>query len=334
MATRRPVESQDMRPAPRLTRSTLTAQLEDALRVDIIEGVLVPGQRLRAADLSKRYGVSATPFREALQRLAAQRLVDLDPRFGATVADISRAELRDIYQMRDLLEGLAWRSILFLYGGLAVLVCVLWWVFARSHWQSEGGSRPEHFGRLLKDRFVWVLLFFLIASMGCYDTLATWMPKVLEMKQLNKAFASVLPLGFFLAGPVVGLISDRFRNRMRTVFILGLLAAAAITGIHYAPFPLLLLCIFLAGFATIGVLAITLALPAEQAGLKDSIGTVVGLISSLGNIGPLVMPVIFGFLIDWTKGSQASILAVAALAGVTFILGGRFGPKYPPPERV
>lgn len=97
----------DKAPDRRLSRATLTQQLEEALRVDIIQGVLPPGQRLRAGDLARRYGVSATPFREALQRLAAQNLVDLDPRIGATVAFISLPELRDIYSMRELLEVMA-----------------------------------------------------------------------------------------------------------------------------------------------------------------------------------------------------------------------------------
>lgn len=91
----------------RVTRATLTTQLEEALRLDIIEGVLTPGQRLRAADLTARYGVSATPLREALQRLAAQNLVEIDPRLGATVAQISPTDLRDIYWLRELLEGIA-----------------------------------------------------------------------------------------------------------------------------------------------------------------------------------------------------------------------------------
>ena len=91
----------------RVTRATLTSQLEDAIRVEIIEGVLPPGRRLRAQELTQRYGVSATPLREALQRLAAENLVEIDPRLGAAVAQISRSDLRDIYQLRELLEGLA-----------------------------------------------------------------------------------------------------------------------------------------------------------------------------------------------------------------------------------
>lgn len=91
----------------RISRATLTEQLEEALRADILDGVFEPGRRLRAAELSERYGVSATPLREALQRLAVENLVELDPRFGATVARISESDLRDVYDMLSLFACLA-----------------------------------------------------------------------------------------------------------------------------------------------------------------------------------------------------------------------------------
>lgn len=91
----------------RVQRATLTTQIEDAIRSDIVDGTLPPGQRLAAIELSERYGVSATPLREALQRLAAENLVQLDPRLGATVAPISRDHLYDTYRVRELLECLA-----------------------------------------------------------------------------------------------------------------------------------------------------------------------------------------------------------------------------------
>ncbi|MGD0625195.1 MAG: hypothetical protein ABSB32_10805 [Thermodesulfobacteriota bacterium] len=51
--------------------------------------------------------------------------------------------------------------------------------------------------------------------------------------------------------------------------------------------------------------------------------TAVGLISSLGNIGPLVIPVVFGLLIDFTGTFHASVFSVAAPSGITFLLGSR-----------
>jgi len=93
--------------AGRISRATLTEQLEEALRADILDGVFPPGRRLRAAEMSERYGVSATPLREAFQRLAVENLVELDPRFGATVARISESDLRDVYDMLSLFACMA-----------------------------------------------------------------------------------------------------------------------------------------------------------------------------------------------------------------------------------
>ena len=93
--------------------------------------------------------------------------------------------------------------------------------------------------------------------------------------------------------------------------------------LKHTPFPLLLLCLFFSGFATMGVLTISLTVPTEHERLSASAGGVSGLISSVRNIGPLLMPIIFGLLIDVTETFQASVLCVAVMAGATFILGSR-----------
>jgi nitrate/nitrite transporter NarK len=64
-------------------------------------------------------------------------------------------------------------------------------------------------------------------------------------------------------------------------------------------------------------------MPAEDKQLSPYAGSVTGVASSLGNIGPFIMPVIFGFLIDVTGSFQTSIIAVAFLAGITFTLGSK-----------
>lgn len=91
----------------RISRATITEQLEEALRTDIKVGILRPGQRIHANEVAERYGVSATPLREALQRLAGESLIDLDPRLGASVAPMSERDVQDIYDMLDLLDGMA-----------------------------------------------------------------------------------------------------------------------------------------------------------------------------------------------------------------------------------
>lgn len=222
-----------------------------------------------------------------------------------------------------LLGIMDWRHILLAYSGLAAIICILWWSLARSAGRSTYEFQFASVARFLKDRYIWVLLFFMMASMGCYDTLATWIPKVLEIKELSKTLASLLPLGFFMAGPIFGFILDRFQNRKVFVTILGAVATISIVGINYAPLPLLLLSIFFSGFTIIGVLTISLAMPARHERLSNYAGSVVGFISSFGNVGPLVVPVVFGYLIDVTGTFQASVIVVALVAGLTFILGSR-----------
>lgn len=222
-----------------------------------------------------------------------------------------------------LLELMSWRSILLLYGFIGIVVSGFWWILAKSSLKTTSNIKLKDFMKIFKNKKVWILLFFMIASMGTYDTLATWMPKVLEMKNFNKAFSSFLPLGFFLAGPTIGFILDKVKNRRFLIAFLGLTSFVSITTLLYAPLPILSLCLFLAGFTSISMLTISLTIPPEDKDLSIYAGSVIGVTSSLGNIGPFAMPVIFGLLIDVTKSFHYSILAVALLAGVTFTLGSK-----------
>jgi DNA-binding GntR family transcriptional regulator len=77
----------------------------DALRQAIREGVLAPGQRLAQADLAEQLGVSRIPLRDALRRLEAEALVHIDGRRGARVAELPKADIEEIYEMRIELEG-------------------------------------------------------------------------------------------------------------------------------------------------------------------------------------------------------------------------------------
>ena len=220
-----------------------------------------------------------------------------------------------------LLELLAWRHVLLAYSGLVIIVALLWWAFSRSTAVTTSGFQIKSFFGLFKDRRVWVLLLLMMAGIGSYDTLATWLPKILVARELPSSLATLLPLGYLLAAPAVGLVVDRFQNTGVVVALLGIIAAAAIVGINYAPYSLLLLCIFVTGFTTMGVLTIILSIPTHHQRLAPVAASVVGLVTSLGNLVSLVMPAIFGYLIDVTGAFQASLLTVAALAGSMVLIG-------------
>ncbi|MCA0448413.1 MAG: GntR family transcriptional regulator [Proteobacteria bacterium] len=85
-------------------RMTIAQQAYQFLRREIVDGRLVPRAPLSEADLSASLGVSRTPVREALIKLADEGLVDIYPQFGSFVAPIDLAEVYDSQFVRESLE--------------------------------------------------------------------------------------------------------------------------------------------------------------------------------------------------------------------------------------
>lgn len=86
--------------------SPLTKLVVDSIRDCILRGEYAPGERLVEAQLSTALGVSRMPVREALRLLAAEGIVAIEPRRGATVASYSADEVRDLVEVRATLEAL------------------------------------------------------------------------------------------------------------------------------------------------------------------------------------------------------------------------------------
>ncbi|MEV6299836.1 GntR family transcriptional regulator [Actinoplanes sp. NPDC051861] len=76
----------------------------DRLRRDILSGRTDPGERLVEEQLTRRLGISRAPLREAMRLLAEQGLVEHIPRRGARVATLSEEDMRELYEVRDVLE--------------------------------------------------------------------------------------------------------------------------------------------------------------------------------------------------------------------------------------
>lgn len=75
------------------------------LRNFIVEGVLKPGTKLNERTLCDTLGISRTPLREALKVLAAEGLIEITPNRGASVARMSEAEIRELFEMMSGLEA-------------------------------------------------------------------------------------------------------------------------------------------------------------------------------------------------------------------------------------
>lgn len=79
------------------------------IEFDIISGRLPMGTKLGEETLASRFGVSRGPLREALRRLEGGGLVVRLPHLGVRVVSLSRADLIEVYEVREVLEGLAAR---------------------------------------------------------------------------------------------------------------------------------------------------------------------------------------------------------------------------------
>ena len=89
---------------------TLASVVADRLRRLITDGTLKPGTSLNERDLCDRLKVSRTPLREAYRILAADGLVDIQPKRGAVVIERSAADIENIFDVLAVLEGLAIRQ--------------------------------------------------------------------------------------------------------------------------------------------------------------------------------------------------------------------------------
>ncbi|MDR1994129.1 GntR family transcriptional regulator [Azonexus sp.] len=89
----------------RIAPTALYQEVAERLRQRIFAHELTPGTWIDEQKLAEQYGISRTPLREALKVLASEGLVELKPRRGCYVTEISRQDLDDIFPLMAMLEA-------------------------------------------------------------------------------------------------------------------------------------------------------------------------------------------------------------------------------------
>lgn len=92
-----------------ILRGNISDDVIDAVRNMIVDGRLPAGQRINEVHLSQQLGVSRTPLREALARLAHEGALDALPRIGYFVRPLTIQEFEQIYSVRPILDPAALR---------------------------------------------------------------------------------------------------------------------------------------------------------------------------------------------------------------------------------
>ncbi len=88
---------------------TISESVFRAIQSAIVKGEIAPGSKISEPELARVYGISRGPLREAIHRLEGQRLLVRIPHVGARVVSLSHAELIELYEIRESLEGMACR---------------------------------------------------------------------------------------------------------------------------------------------------------------------------------------------------------------------------------
>lgn len=90
-----------------LAPSSLVELAVHRLRSEILSGALAPGERLIEEQLTRRFGTSRAPLREALRLLGQQGLVEHLPRRGVRVTELSPQDVDELFSLREVLERFA-----------------------------------------------------------------------------------------------------------------------------------------------------------------------------------------------------------------------------------
>ena len=97
----------------RLTRkrTRLADDVYEQILSAILSGEIFPGERLIQETIANQIDVSRTPVREALLRLEQEGILEAAGRGGFQIRDISEREIRDLYTVREAVEGFAARLL-------------------------------------------------------------------------------------------------------------------------------------------------------------------------------------------------------------------------------
>jgi cyanate permease len=151
------------------------------------------------------------------------------------------------------------------------------------------------------------------------------LPDVLQVEGLNpfsaSLVASMLPVGFLVSAIAVGAFSDKLGLRKPFVLLMGVVSGPVLYLAGTMPGPAAYVTAFLVGLCTVGVLTLVLAVPVEMPRLSPFLSSAFGVVSSVGNAGSFLLPILVGQLRDVSGTFLLSMVVLAVVGEGMFALG-------------
>jgi NNP family nitrate/nitrite transporter-like MFS transporter len=224
-----------------------------------------------------------------------------------------------------------WRQVFQVYGVWVLLLVPLWLKFAGKDPQNLSDSQlpsrslKKDFARLLRMKEVWLLTGLYFCAGGCYDAMLLWLPNILQAQGADaftaSLVASMIPLGFLFSAIAVSAFSDKVGLRKPFILFMGFFSGPALFLAGTMGGAPVYIAAFQAGFLTVGVLTLVLAVPIEMPKLSPFLSSALGVVTSVGNLGSFLLPVLVGQLRDISGNFLLSMIVLAVVAEGMLALG-------------
>ena len=215
----------------------------------------------------------------------------------------------------------SWRSTLGVYGVFGFLASVIWIMFGKeaSQTQSSGDFSEivQALKRIIKIKEVWLLIAISFSYMLSIYGLQSWLPKLLELKNIDIALAGVLASissWFGLIGSPALPILGRRISRKYAIILSILIQGISIYVIGTSLGLVLILALILYGIFSAGLppLSFVTLMEVPEVG-SEYMGVATGLLFSIMSVGGLIGPYLVGYLLDVTGSTYWGIVALAVI---------------------
>jgi len=215
----------------------------------------------------------------------------------------------------------SWRSTLGVYGVFGFLVTVIWILFGKETGptQSSGSfvEMIQALKRIIKTKEVWLVIAISFPYMLSIYGLQSWLPKLLELKNIDIALAGVLASissWFGLIGSPALPILGRRISRKYAIILSILIQGISIYVIGTSLGVVLILALILYGIFSAGLppLSMVTLMEVPEVG-SEYMGVATGLLFSIMSVGGFIGPYLVGYLLDVTGSTYWGIVALAVI---------------------